>query len=190
MLPNGRQVLVATVEQLNSRSRNWVAHRWRLETDDGQTLFICKLRRKLASKPASTSAQRYLYNSGMGPIEVVRVGIKIFVCDLEEAKRFYISTLGLTIDKETASSFTASGTLSVYRVQTNQQGVQTLLRNADLSAPLLCLKVKNIEEVCQQLQTVGVKIAEHLSRQHNYQYFRVADPSGNLIELFEGLQPT
>src|ERR1700693_3572470 len=45
-LPDGRQVLVVAVEQLNSRSRNWEAYRWRLETDDGQTLFICRLRRK------------------------------------------------------------------------------------------------------------------------------------------------
>ena len=54
-------------------------------------------------------------------------------------------------------------------------------------SPLLCLKVHGAEGIYQKLLRAGVRIVEELHRRKTYQYFRIMDPSGNLIEIFEAV---
>ncbi|PYK14326.1 MAG: hypothetical protein DME55_15390 [Verrucomicrobia bacterium] len=174
-LLDGRRAMLIAKEELPCTGKTYRAWRWRLETQDGQTIFIKKTRRRSAKDIPPLLETR---------IEVVRLGLKIFVDDLAKAKEFYTSLLGLPLDKETASAFTVNGILSVQR--SNNRAFRTFERPQDgTCGPLLCLRVTNLQEAYRMLSARGVKIVEELRQQKSYCSFRVADPSGNLVEIFE-----
>jgi ADP-ribosylglycohydrolase/catechol 2,3-dioxygenase-like lactoylglutathione lyase family enzyme len=179
-LLDGRRSKLKKKEVLPTLHGSQQFSRSHLETEDGQTIFIVS---SLAGskKTKTSSAQRSnLLSSSISLIPVARIGVKIFVNDLEEARSFYSETLGLPLEKESSRGLTVGGIISlVLRAKRSKS------RSSALNAhPVLMLKVPNLNQMQARLNELGIRTLDQADLAVKYPHFYVRDPSGNYIEIF------
>jgi len=171
-LPDGRRASLLECQTLPSQNAD--VRMWTLSTDEGQTLFVTRAKKRTRVKPKTDQNQH-----GLG---LVRFGIRLLVRDLVEAKRFYVEQLGLAIEKENPMGFTVNGTISVHEDDAESQ--QSVLAVPGVTT-MLCLKVENAPSAYEHLHKFKADLVGTVATRKGVRFFHVRDPSGNVIEIFE-----
>ena len=175
-LPDGR--LARVVECHTLPSRNADVRNWNLSTEDGQTLLVRRAKKRSATRAEAPARDA---------LGLLKFGVRLSVADLAAARRFYVEQLGLPIERETTSGFTVNDAISIHETKTdaNQPGLGMLGMST-----ILCLKVGNIASAYDHVRKRNIEVLGHIDARKGVRFFRVRDPSGNIIEIFEAKTPT
>jgi len=174
--PDGRSAGVRSVEPMFSQSAQ--ADLCQIQTEDGQTFAIRRLvRRTRTTKPLPKPL-------AVPEVEnILRVGIKVFVSDLQKAREFYVHKLHFPIDKEYSTGFTVAGFISVLLSSQLEQQDFRFPRNA-LPSPTPCIRVANLAATASRLSEARIPMTP-VTGHRSYKAFQIVDPFGNKLELFE-----
>jgi ADP-ribosylglycohydrolase/catechol 2,3-dioxygenase-like lactoylglutathione lyase family enzyme len=180
-LPDGRIGHVRNVVEHLTKSRNEIKT-FVVETDDGQTLFLKRLRR-LKEEPAISverPAQR----------RRARIAVGLKVGDLDRSVAFWRDIVGLDV-VITDHYVNVGGYIALF--QTTDPGSAQSLQldlapDGDLRQPkrwiLLFVSRRELNEILKRLNRAGVPTLS-VGPTGEWRRVRCADPDGNVVELSE-----
>lgn len=179
-LPDGSKATLVERTVEPTRTRNTDVVLLRLNSDQGQTIFVKTFARNKETQ-RSTQARP---SGGEIPIEelevthtpVVRVGVRFAVRDMSRARDFYERTLGLTVLREHEGVVTFSGGISIYASEGPTRPTEPLH---------IYIETINIDRVYSTLARRGAAFERELTERKAQRSFRCVDPDGNPIEVFE-----
>jgi catechol 2,3-dioxygenase-like lactoylglutathione lyase family enzyme len=113
-LPDGRQAEILKHIDHEMASKRTFAFSWKLQCDDGQTVFIKRLG-KFRDSPSADRHEPNLFEQKMSHTVPTpsRVGIKGYVHDLPRAREFYEHALGLEVRKQSSDFVNFAGTFAL-----------------------------------------------------------------------------
>lgn len=167
-LPDGRKAEVVRKRPVLSRSQKLGATGWTFKTLDGQTLHIIRTSR---NKPEADPALK-----DSGPM-IEKIGIKIFVTDLDKVRQFYENVIGLTVTRqlEHRVNFDEAVTL----IQTSRAVGRI---PPDASQMVLYIRVTSISDAIRRAEEQNVRIVAPLTESGG-DFFRCLDPEGTVVEV-------
>lgn len=178
----GGQIWARTIDEreLSPLSERTLAHQWKLQTSNGQTLYITKLGRRQESTDQKSSE-----TTDTGHTAAEFAGIKLSVDDIRLAARFYEEVFGFTPEKR-SSRFVSFGFLSLVDSNYAQQlshGEITPMDRAGKNR--LAISVDNLKRVFKRAQDLDVQLHPISRMPWGDLVFHCRDPEGNVIEVTE-----
>ena len=113
--------------------------------------------------------------------EIATIGI--YVSNMEEAKDFYITILGLKDKGEMGPGYILElGGMSFYLEPGRKRNlVNQPLENANI---IVCFSVESVKEAYEELQKQQIQITmKYTEYSSDYAMFMISDPDGNIIEF-------
>ena len=120
------------------------------------------------------------------------INIRYIVNNVEEAIKFYTEKLGFVVDFHPAPGFAAltRDNLKLYLNQPGAGGAGQTLNDGSTPSPggwnRFQIETSNIEKLMAELKTKGATFRSDIITGQGGKQLLLEDPSGNLIELFEG----
>jgi ADP-ribosylglycohydrolase len=177
-LPDGREATIQKFEVLRSGHPALRAERWFLRIEDGQTVYVS------ASVSARPERERVDYEWELReapPLQIERIGLRLFVSDLRLAKDFYTQKLGFNVTEELDRSFTVAD--SIIFVQSTSASSKK--RRPSQSSPIIRIRVPNIASIDARVKAQSIPVVSDPDDDGGNTR-RISDPFGNVIE-FAGL---
>lgn len=179
--PDDRKATVMNVMRYPTRSRGASALVWKLETLDGQTLYVKRISRK---QPVAQHEGKAAPTSLVQPDMRGRLTIRLPVSDLKESRDFY-SRLGLQVTKE-SPHFVDFGDLILVR----KQGFEAPFSGRRPWVSLV-VEVAHVQTVLERVARAGARITvQALGTGAKRPFFKCEDPDGNEIEIVETSRPS
>lgn len=192
-LPGGRLGVVENISELAPR-RKYSVKQWRIRAEDGQTFWVKRLSRRPAVVDAdrgegTPTATRPSQGTNMGqepgPASSRRVGIRLLVRDLARSRRFYNGILGLPITKESRSSFSVAGMLTL-----TESPPEAVLFNPSTDFALikpyvLHIEVDDLDSTLKRLMKEGLAVTEPITERGTTRQLRCSDADGHFVSLFQ-----
>ena len=141
-------------------------------------LISSAVRRRTGEYPPA----RLLLPGGLAlPHQVVRLRVR----DLEEAKRFYVSALGLKITKEAPGLVTLADVLALSSRESRreQQGFKS--GTAEVEPMHVYIETRDLDAAHRNVRNARTTRLTEISSSDNRRRFTCCDPDGNLVEVFE-----
>ncbi len=189
LIPDGRRGLISTLEQHQPLSKSTLANSWKLTTDDGQSLSIKKIRRT----NNSTNFKSEIHSNGflgkhidteLQPVKVVNIGVKLPVRNLEKARFFYESVLGLKVEKQ-SGSLVRCGCIVLVPLDDKKNYVQSSDSFNSSITNTIYIEIESIREAYSNVCQFGSKILKPIAERRGRLYFNCLDPDANVVEIFE-----
>lgn len=189
LFPDGREAQTSALQHHQSLSKTTVAVSWKLNTADGQSLYIKKLSRPknnmvLKAETPSSAVPDKRPNVELQPVKVVNTAVKLPVHNMAEARFFYESVLGLKVEKETEALVKCGGIvlvpLNYEKSIVKQSETSTLNMTSNI-----CFEVESLKAAHNNVYQFGSKILEPISERRGRRFFTCLDPDGNAVEIFE-----
>jgi predicted enzyme related to lactoylglutathione lyase len=193
LLPDGRGAKLVESQSLTSRCGKNQIISWRVESTDGQTLYIKKMSR--------TRPTQMLPGEGQGEehgkdgtrertpsAHAARVWFRLLVRNLEASRAFYHEVLGLRIIDALPALINLEGAIALVPLEYEKELPAVGGTMAGLSrqgATILCLGVKSLDMKCKGVRDSGACIVTSISSKGGQRFFRCLDPDGNVVEVFE-----
>ena len=120
-----------------------------------------------------------------------QVSVRYFVDDVDEAKAFYSSLLGFTVDLAPAPGFAmlSKGNLRLLLNEPGKGGAGNAKRDGKAPEPggfnRFQISINDLAAKVNDLREEGASFAGELVEGQGGKQILLEDPSGNLIELFE-----
>lgn len=120
------------------------------------------------------------------------VNVRYIVNSVEEAIPFYTEKLGFKVDMHPAPGFAAlsKDNLKLYLNQPGAGGAGQTMRDGAIPAPggwnRFQLEIDDLENFVKELKAKGASFRNDIITGIGGKQALLQDPSGNLIELFEG----
>ncbi|MDF5723342.1 MAG: VOC family protein [Rhizonema sp. PD37] len=120
----------------------------------------------------------------MQPVKIVNIGVKLPVRNLEQARFFYESVLGLKVEKE-SKVLVKCGCIVLVPLDSNKNiGKQTDSFHSN-SYNTIYLEIDSIVEAYNNVCQFGSKILKPISERQGRRCFDCLDPDRNVVEIFE-----
>jgi ADP-ribosylglycohydrolase len=175
VLPDGREGRADRIDEMYSGTAE--ANLIHVSLACGQTVAVKRIIRGAKKGFAQVKVEH------SRPSEILRVGIKLFVSDLNKAREFYIAKLQFPIDKQYPNGFTMAGNISVLLAKPRiQQALDFRPEGSSNIVP--CIRIANLDEIEKRLIEKGVSV-KRVDENHSYKAIQVIDPFGNVLELFQ-----
>jgi catechol 2,3-dioxygenase-like lactoylglutathione lyase family enzyme len=171
-LPDGRHGSMQRVKPMFSETAE--AELCIVQVEDGQTLAVKRIQRRQRTPRVPAALARD---------QVLRVGIKIFVSDLAEAREFYVEKLRLPMVKEYASGFTVADVISIHLAKCDGQK-RLAFHTTSALAPTPCVRMAGVDSLVTRLSEGGIAVTPVIGSSA-VRAFRILDPFGNQLEFFE-----
>lgn len=189
-LPDGREAAVSELRPHKAQSRMTQVVSWKLVLADGQSLYVKKISRgKTDSRPStlettSSSPNSFFKTQQLQPVELVKIGVKLPVRDIDKARLFYEKALGFKVEKEFSGGINFDSGVMLRSVGLERE-TKMGLKEVALKSATLALKIRSLDAAYKNVTGVGATILTELSRINGGRFFRCLDPDGNVIELFD-----
>jgi predicted enzyme related to lactoylglutathione lyase len=178
--PDGRTVSIEARAALRSRSKSASVTAIYLRADDGQTLQVNRVHRGI-SQPKTSQDQTSLpldeRASEQTPSEIVRVGVKLDVAQLDVTRSFYEELIGMTPSRTGRSFVTLNEILAL--------SASDSLPSAGPTRIALYLDVRHIDELWRRVEKSRTRVIDPLKGDRGRRRFRCLDPEGNVLEVRE-----
>lgn len=189
LIPDGRRGLISTLQPHQSLSKSTLANSWKLTTDDGQSLSIKKISRinnstdfKFETQFNELSVKQTQIE--LQPVKIVNIGVKLPVRNLEKARFFYESVLGLKVEKE-SKVLVKCGCIVLVPLDNNKNQGKPLDSFHPNSSNTIYLEIDSIVEAYNNVCQFGAKILKPISERQGRRCFDCLDPDANVVEIFE-----
>ena len=178
-LPTGQAAKVLSVARQpvgSGRSDRVVVQ---CRTDSGQKLYLHKFMK------AGNSAMPDRQYDKFEPVKVERFVVRLRVRDIEQSKRFYVSALGMKIDKESPGLVTLAGVLALSS-RDGSRDQQLLPFGGPENSPIhVYIETSDLEAAHRNLQVFVAKRLTAITPRDIRRHFTCLDPDGNVVEVFE-----
>lgn len=173
VLPDSRNAKVVAPLPAESLSPKFEVRGWVLEIEDGQSIFVKKLRRiESPQQPTMTE------------VKVARFGVKILASDLQASRHFYEQILGLKPAREEDNLVNYGEVLTIVR-RPGDGSSSRQLGFEDVDAPVVVfLELAPIDVVYDRARRVGAGMVAPLGGRGR-RFFRCTDPDGTVLEIRE-----
>ena len=175
-LPDGRQGAVVCVDSVATKSKSLSGNAWVINTDDGQTLHVKKLKRQ----PAGSQGQLGFREPELArPTSSVQA-IKVRVGELPRARKFYGDILGLGIVRESKNAINFGGILTVVPAD-----YESGLRHDQPGQSIICVETDDLDLCREFVVRGGVQPVKPIDSRAGRRFFACFDPDGNVVEVYE-----
>lgn len=179
--PSERQAQISNPIIHESLSESTIVKSWKLNINDGQSLYIKKISRTKSSdkiNPHLEYLNKFAGNIQLEPVNIVDLKTEILVSDIEKSRFFYEKVLGVKVEKESTSSVTYK---SIF-----------LRKNGHLPEPnetyipnTIYLDVESLNAAYNNVIRVGAVIVKDISQQKDGRnYFYCLDPDKNIVKIY------
>jgi len=188
-----RRISMVEIHHPTSDSHSTVVHAWKLQTSDGQTLYLTQLRRKVQGGSAAVTSER-ASNVARRPVAVHTektpkahaAGVKLSVSDIAVSADFYERILGLAPVRKT-SRFVSFGALSLvdghYAADLSAGAVEL---NKSSCCNRVEIHVSDLDVMLGRLVEGQVRLAQPITLMPwGERSMHCIDPDGNIVELVE-----
>lgn len=189
-LPDGRTVVVCQRQSHRTRSAKTQAASWKLETVDGQTLYISKVGRQQPIHEAGSvndHIDQTTAKSDVGSAAgVVRAGVRLGVRDIVRTRRFYADILGLNV-VEVGDRLRLGSSISLAQMPRERDDAQrsTIAEIDPQSGTVLLIEPDSLDAVYSRAKHRGARITSPLKELPDRRSFQCRDPDGYLVELYD-----
>jgi ADP-ribosylglycohydrolase/predicted enzyme related to lactoylglutathione lyase len=190
VLPDGREAQAFKPEYYQADSKHIIANLWKLITLDGQSLYIKKISHirgdgNRGTQESLSSSSNGNFNVEFESVEVVKVGIKILVRNMERSRLFYEKVMNLNVVKETSSSVSLGGIIAL--VSTDyEKGLGDRSENMELNKNVIIyIETRSLRAIYQNVEQFGGKVLSEIFHGHGRSFFRCLDPDKNVVEVSE-----
>ncbi len=188
-LPDGREAKVLAILRHRSRSKTKDTTSWKIETTDGQTLYVKKVAR-LPLKPETGDVhliqEAPSHDVQSTFIEVAKLGVRLPVYDLQRARNFYTDVLGLRISGESSDRVKFECGILLVPVQAWAHREWPLPRTVEARTGLsISLEVRALRPAFERIKAKGARIISPPTARGGWLSFRCLDIDGNIVELVE-----
>ena len=175
-LPDGRQGAIVRVDSVATKSKSLSGNAWVIDTDDGQTLHVKKLKRQ----PAGSQGQLGFKEPELArPTSSVQA-IKVRVGELPRARKFYGDILGLGIVRESKNAINFGGILTVVPAD-----YESGLRHDKPGQSIICIETDDLDLCREFVVRGGVQPVKPIDSRAGRRFFACFDPDGNVVEVYE-----
>ena len=189
-LPDGRKVSIKEVVTVETKSQNLHGRQWKLNTEDGQSLYIKKLER--GSQFEGQMAVAVESNNKLGAKKKgIRLGskvraVKLIVRNLERSRQFYHEVLGLRIARESKTLVNFGGIVSLISREHGSE-FESFDREGFQTRSIICIECSNILICHDRVRSFIEAKASAIYDRSGRKVFRCIDLDGNVIEIFESV---
>ncbi|MBV6624514.1 MAG: ADP-ribosylglycohydrolase family protein [Rivularia sp. (in: Bacteria)] len=173
--PDGRQANLSSIINHNSLSKSTIATSRKLLTADGQSLYFKKLSR-LKNDPKA--------NFQLKAVNVVNIGVKLLVRDMNVARFFYEKVLGLKVEKESKNAVRC-GCIVLVPISPKENTLQSLNNSNQKNPERIYLEVASLDEVYSNVRQFEAKIVRDIYEREERRSFLCLDPDDNMVEILE-----
>ncbi len=190
--PDGREVKISDYRHHQSLSKTTVAVSWKLIASGGQSLYIKKNYRSKNDSDRKTEPTSNIVNNErceveLQPPKVLKVAVRLLVCDLSKARFFYEKVLGLKVEKESKLLVRCDGIVLV-PLDSKKNMVQPSESLAPNTTTTIYIEIESLTEVYNNVCQFGYRILKPIGEIHKRHCFTCLDPDGNEVEIIEGIQ--
>jgi predicted enzyme related to lactoylglutathione lyase len=184
-LPDGRQAEILKHIDHEMASKRTFAFSWKLQCDDGQTLFIKRLG-KFRDSPSADRHEPNLFEQKMSHTVPTpsRVGIKGYVHDLPRAREFYEHALGLEVRKQSSDFVNFAGTFALIALPIRGVHAEVFRPFANEGRNVIYIETQDPKAILKSVRRRKATIVTDLREEAGLMFFRCLDPAGNLVEVY------
>ena len=190
-LPDGRKASIKEIVPVGTRSQNLHGRQWKLNTEDGQSLYIKKLERgsKFDDQKAVVAIES---NNKLGAKKKgTRLGskvraVKLIVRNLERSRQFYHEVLGLRVARESKTLVNFGGFISLISREHGSE-FESFDSEGFQTRSIVCIECSNILACHDRVRSFIEAKASPIHDRSGRRVFRCIDLDGNVIEIFESV---
>lgn len=184
-LPDGRSAAVQEVKSLPTSSATLTPRLWRLQTGDGQMIYVKKLGRKRIAEdkqfeltPVKARARKKQWTSKIQ-------AVKLLVRNLDQSKTFYGDMLGLKVVREVKSLINFGKIISLVSCESAQENGSNSPFDTGMTRAIVCIEVSNIEACYQRVKKSIETKSSEVTLRAGRRMFKCLDPDRNVVEVWE-----
>ena len=188
-LPFYGQIKVLAVHDLDNRT-SWIRSWW-FRNEAGQTFRVKRISRA-QSQPWSPLGRREAIerpdaaverNGAEEPSGRIRSGLVVRVSDINRARAFYETLIGLSVSRETKSSVVLGGWLALERTSLSGQTVQTRLPLDETLSFAVTLFAPEGQFAAVERRLKDARIGFKVTEAERGRTLRTNDPDGTPVEI-------
>jgi ADP-ribosylglycohydrolase/catechol 2,3-dioxygenase-like lactoylglutathione lyase family enzyme len=185
-LPDGRRGAVREVVDHSTRTRNSIKT-WVVETSDGQTLFLKKVRKLSPAEPTTPSVEVEVPQSDARGRRAV---VAVEAANLEQSLSFYRDIVGLEVRRQTPDYVNFGGVVLVLPASCDRMDVASsqLSLSEDVFAAtpriMVFVEASELEALRDRIAAIKLPVST-IEERGGRQRFQCLDPDGTVIELRE-----